>query len=165
MTETVAIGPVRDLSEVRPLWLELAHHIQAVSPEELPDAVPDETSWERRRAEYAGWLSDPDAFGLIARTDGGAVAGYAIVSIERDHGLDDTWATAPVLAELQSLAVSAPLRSRGVGGALLDAVEAELRARGIRELLIGAVTTNHDALRFYARRGYTPFAVTLYRRL
>ncbi len=53
----------------------------------------------------------------------------------------------------------------GVGTQLLDAVEGRLRESGTRDLLIGVVAGNADALRFYERRGATPFYTQMYRRL
>ena len=49
------------------------------------------------------------------------------------------------------------LRGRGVGSAVMDAVEAEARRRGC----VGAhvETTDYQALPFYERRGYTVFGV------
>ncbi len=52
-----------------------------------------------------------------------------------------------------------------MGTQLLDAVEERLRESGTRDLLVGVVAGNADALRFYERRGLTPFFTQLYRRL
>jgi ribosomal protein S18 acetylase RimI-like enzyme len=48
-------------------------------------------------------------------------------------------------------------RGKGIGSALLDAVEARLRQLGIDDMLIGVITTNSEAMRLYERRGAQPF--------
>jgi len=59
--------------------------------------------------------------------------------------------------ELTSLNAQAP--GRGIGTALLAAVEAVARAAGCRRLWLITTNDNVDALRFYQRRGYRLVAV------
>ena len=47
-------------------------------------------------------------------------------------------------------------RGVGIGTALMDAVDAELTLRGVEDVEIGVDTANHEAVRFYERRGYRP---------
>ncbi len=51
------------------------------------------------------------------------------------------------------LSVLPEARGRGVGKALMDAVERELAHRGVDRLTLAVVYGNEGALRFYARRG------------
>ena len=53
------------------------------------------------------------------------------------------------------LTLHAAERGRGVGTALLDAVESLARERGCRRLWVLTTNDNVDALRFYQRRGFT----------
>lgn len=58
------------------------------------------------------------------------------------------------LAVLWDLRVAPPFRRRGVGGALLGAVEAWARARRSGVLQVETQNTNVPACRFYARHGF-----------
>ena len=69
------------------------------------------------------------------------------------------------LAELVVLAVLPQWRARGVGSALLDAVEARLREMDVQDMVISVVTTNDDAMRLYRRRGAEPFVTELIQRV
>lgn len=70
--------------------------------------------------------------------------------------IPDTWRTGERIGELESLSVLPSHRGRGIGGALLDAVDAAFEARGIRDLIVGALAGNDAALRLYERRGFRP---------
>jgi ribosomal protein S18 acetylase RimI-like enzyme len=137
-----------DVDRVAPLWKELLDHIAA-----LPDAIvpirPFEQSWPLERAQMLHELAD-DGFVLVARRDA-AVLGYAYVRI---CDADPVWYTGEKYAELAHLCVAKGERSRQIGGELMDAVDRELLQRGIDDVQIGVDAANHDALRFYRRRGY-----------
>ncbi len=148
------------IEEVRPLWEALLEHHGNVSPPELPPTREPGESWRRRRAEYDVWLAEPGSFTLLAEA-GGSPIGYALVRV--DHG-DDTWSTDERVAVVETLSVDPAWRGRGVGTALMDAVDEELVRSGIRELFVGAVATNRDAVRFYERRGLTVTLVQFYGR-
>jgi GNAT superfamily N-acetyltransferase len=107
----------------------------------------------RRRALYLDLLERPDAFVLLARRDGGAV-GYVLVHMH--EGADDTWATGPRIAELESFAVLASERGRGVGTLLLDAVDARLDELGVADVIVAVLVGNTGAEELYRRRGWVP---------
>jgi ribosomal protein S18 acetylase RimI-like enzyme len=54
-------------------------------------------------------------------------------------------------------------RGLGIGGRLMDSIETRLAELGIRDIAVSAMVENASALRFYARRGYTPREVMHYR--
>lgn len=58
-------------------------------------------------------------------------------------------------AELVSLAVDPREQRQGVGRALLDRSRAELRRRRIKHWWLTVRTTNHKAIAFYERYGFT----------
>jgi ribosomal protein S18 acetylase RimI-like enzyme len=156
MAQIAIAGPER-IDELRPLWLELHHHHQAVSL--VQPFVDDETSWAARRRSYVATF-DHGGFALVAEEDG-ALAGYAMVRLH--EGPDDSWAFEQRYAEVWTLVVAERARGRGIGSALLDAVDAELARRGIHDLVIGVMEGNDDARRLYERRGLVPGWVQLYR--
>ena len=144
------------LDRLRPLWLELHHHHQAVGGPALGPYVDDEHSWNACRATYAK-LFDAGGFAFLAERDGELV-GYALVAVmpASETILDDTWRVGERVAEIETVFVAPAERGAGIGSALLDRVDAELQAEGIEDVLIGAVVTNSDAIRLYERRGFRP---------
>jgi ribosomal protein S18 acetylase RimI-like enzyme len=142
------------LDDVRPLWLSMMeHHVAVAAPiPGIPMRAPED-SWPIRRRRYEDWLSQPDAFLLLAETRDLAV-GYAVVSF---HPEDDTNVTGPRTAELHSLAVLASHRGTGLGRRLLRAVYREVRALGVEEMMIAVMEGNDRVRDFYGREGFTPW--------
>jgi ribosomal protein S18 acetylase RimI-like enzyme len=144
------------LDRLRPLWLELHHHHQAVGGPALGPYVDDDDSWTACRATYAGLLAR-DGFVLLAER-GDDLVGYALVAVlpATETILDDTWRTGERIAEIETVCVAPSERGAGIGSALLDRADHELEAAGIADVLIGAVAANTDAIRLYERRGFRP---------
>ncbi|HJP97910.1 MAG TPA: GNAT family N-acetyltransferase [Rhodanobacteraceae bacterium] len=84
---------------------------------------------------------------LVAEDDGG-VAGWAEASLQR-HLVHDA------RAELAGLVVAEGARNRGVGVALLRAVEAWARDCGLREMIVRSNVVRERAHHFYLREGYS----------
>ena len=154
MTE-IERGGLDDVGALRELWLELHHHHAQVAPQS-GEFTDDETSWAVRSASYREWLSDPRSFVLLAR-DGDQLAGYCLVRVfESGADLRDAWIVPEVIAEVETLVVSAAGRGSGLGSRLMDEAEAELERAGITHILIGLIPGNDGAQRLYERRGYKP---------
>ena len=147
------------LEALEPLWRALMDRHRQVW-EVVPMRDYDD-SWPRRKAQYLEWLAAPDSFILVARR-ADRLLGYAVVGI---HEADETYATGERLAEIHTLALLPGERDRGLGGALMDEVERRLLADGVSDVLVGTMHNNDAALRFYARRGFTPFVHLQYRKL
>lgn len=81
---------------------------------------------------------------LVAEHDGG-IAGSVSLNV-RKH--------APGYLHLFALDVSPALRGRGIGTALVAAVEEEARRRGLRGVCLDVGVENHGARRLYERLGY-----------
>jgi ribosomal protein S18 acetylase RimI-like enzyme len=145
---TIARLDPADVDLVAPLWKELLDHI-ATLPGAIVPIRPFEQSWPLERAEMLAELAR-DGFVLLARR-GTDVVGYAYVRI---CDADPVWYTGERYAEVAHLCVARGERGRQVGGRLIDAVDEELLRRGIDDVQIGVDAANHDALRFYERRGY-----------
>jgi ribosomal protein S18 acetylase RimI-like enzyme len=160
---TISRAGAEALDRLRPLWLALHHHHQAVGGERLGPYVDDDASWTARRALYVDFLAD-GGFALLAERDD-ALVGYAMVAIKTsvETELDDTWVSGDRVAEIETLVVLPEARGDGVGTALLDAVDAELAERGIDDVLIAAFVTNTDAIRLYERRGFRPASLYMIR--
>ena len=151
----ISIDP---LAELEPLWRSLHRHHRATAA--VPVLADDDLSWQRRSDWYRSMLATGQAFVLVAR-DGGAAIGYAYVHIR--PGDDDTWPVGAHMAELVSLAVAPDQRSRGIGTALMDAVDAELERRGIHDLEVAVMAGNDRAVAFYQRRGLVVGELLLFR--
>jgi ribosomal protein S18 acetylase RimI-like enzyme len=159
----VQLGGVEDIDSLRDLWLELHHHHAEVAPRSGP-FVDDESSWRVRAGSYRDWLSDPRSFVLLAR-DGERLVGYALVRVfESGDDLRDAWVVPDVIAELETLVVTAGARGDGIGGRLLDAMDAELERRGVEEVQVGLIPGNDGAQRLYESRGYLKRWLVLFKR-
>jgi len=97
--------------------------------------------------QYRQHLVSPTAVVLVAADESGLL-GTALVFFRR----------ASDLARLYSIAVAHGARGRGVGEALLAAVEQAALRRGARRIRLEVRQDNASAMRLYERRGYTRFA-------
>lgn len=113
-------------------------------------------------AEVRSWLTGPDRVLLIA-DEAGAVVGYAAVALSRRpaSGLRpaDCWAT------VDQLCVDAPHRGRGLGTALLDAVDHWAREHDATHVQLTVAAANGGARSLYSRVGFTPLNIRLSRPL
>jgi ribosomal protein S18 acetylase RimI-like enzyme len=157
MAPRIALAGAERVDELQPLWLQLHHHHATVS--RVQPFVDDETSWTLRRKGYVEILG-AGGFVLVAEDDDG-LAGYALVKLH--EGGDDSWALADRWGEVWTLVVDERRRARGIGSALLDAVDAELASRGVHDLMIGVMEGNDAARRLYERRGLVAGWLQLYR--
>ena len=155
--EIVRAGAER-IPDLQPLWQSLSRHHAAVAPElaMLGEVRSEADSWAARRELYEDWLGDPDAFVLIAESQGEPV-GYAVVQL---RGPEETWATGDRVAVLETLAVLPEHRGRGIGSALVERMHEELRRLGASHFMVSVIASNADAVRFYERLGLTRFLVT-----
>jgi ribosomal-protein-alanine acetyltransferase len=97
--------------------------------------------------QYRQHLNSPTALVLVA-ADGAGLLGTAIVFFRRETDL----------ARLYSIAVADGARGRGIGEALLTAVERAARRRGAARMRLEVRQDNAAAMRLYERRGYARFA-------
>lgn len=161
-----ALDP-RQLDDLRPLWLALRDHHDAITPEEWGPVLDDDASWAQRRETYRKLLSEPGSFSLVARAGDPITSGYphtaaplayAMVSVTNGS---PTWANMQRVGYLETLSVAPYARGRGVGKTLLDAVRARLLEGGMRRLELTAVVYNERARSFYEREGFANTFVTM----
>jgi GNAT superfamily N-acetyltransferase len=127
---------------------------------ERPLAVPYLKDYDAYPPEApAQWASQFDLsnWGLLVawsagRRVGGAAVAYNTPEISMLEGRSE-------LAVLWDLRVSPEVRGKGVGFALLQAIENWARARGCRQLKVETQNVNVAACLFYARQGFTLAAV------
>jgi acetyltransferase len=127
---------VRRLAELHAEAMSVGMSLGA-APESDADALAE----LHRRA-----LRDPSRVVLVAEVDGTIVGMVHLVPSEA--------ANATHRAEVQRVAVGSQARGRGVGRALMAAVEEEGRRRGLTLLWL-TTHADADAEAFYASVGYT----------
>jgi ribosomal protein S18 acetylase RimI-like enzyme len=152
----VTRGSAADIPALEPLWVAV-HHQHAASMPELGPYVSDAQTWEQQRAIYEELFAKSGTVLLLAHVDG-ALVGYAVAHVMpvRETWIYDTWETGDRIGELEAIGVLPGHRGQGIGSALLDAVDRELEALGVRDVILGVLPGNTDAMRLYARRGFTP---------
>lgn len=152
------------LDELKPVWRGLYEHHLALTPHLRERSRGVEHAWRARREAEREWLAqEPLTFVLAAEGEGGYL-GYAFVRVS-SATFATSWSASDPLAELSILAVLPRVRGRGIGSALLDAVEARLVELGVQDMTISVVTTNVDAMRLYERRGAVRFVTELVQRV
>ncbi len=93
-------------------------------------------------AEMARWLAMPSVV-TVAAFDSSAVTGFVLAQAVADQ------------AEFLTFGVDPAWRRRGIGRALLGALEAELARRGTRALYLDVAEDNTAALALYRIAGFT----------
>jgi ribosomal protein S18 acetylase RimI-like enzyme len=96
----------------------------------------------------------------LARAEGNTYEALVAVDSDRDHPLGYACFGQTPMTEtsfdLYWLVVAADARGRGIGAALMTAVEDQLRARGVRRIRVetSSLEGSGGAARFYAKTGY-----------
>lgn len=141
-----------DVETIADHWVDLAREQRGYGSHVLPEA---------NRGAITDLLGAHRVNGglLVARA-GDDVTGFATFTIER--GSIDLDVTRGVLSNLY---VRPPYRNRGVGSALVAAVESELASRDVSVVTLEVMADNDAAKRFYRRNGYGEHRVTMERRL
>ena len=98
------------------------------------------------RRQYRHHIMSDNA-GVLVAVDASGLLGKAVVFFRRNTDI----------ARLYSIAVAHEARGRGLGEALLAAVERAARARGCRHLRLEVRQDNAGAIRLYERLGYRRF--------
>jgi GNAT superfamily N-acetyltransferase len=99
------------------------------------------------RERLVGLLADPSYSAFVAESDG-APLGLAGGRVGRYFEKDGMY------AQLVILVVAADAPERGIGSALLSAVEAWATSQGAKEITVNSGNHRDQAHRFYERRGF-----------
>ncbi len=148
-------GDASRIDELEPLWLALREHHGSITAH-WGDLRAPEDSWARRRKNYVDILAEGGLL-FIAEEDG-AILGHAMCEIEQ--GGSPTWAWPRDFVAVVDLIVLPDHRGRGVGEALMRAVEQEARERGVAALDLMVAVPNETARRFYERQGFRADLIT-----
>ena len=101
-------------------------------------------------AYYAAILADPDCLTWLVEEAVGAPVGYAVLQPAKLPGTD-----AATDVELKRIYMLSKWHGGGWGAKLYQAVEDQARARGAKRLVLSVYIHNHNAQRFYQKRGFS----------
>jgi phosphinothricin acetyltransferase len=140
-------------------------HIRDATPDDVPaiariynEGIEDRTATLetelRSPEERAGWLAShgPRHPVLLAVDPGGTVLGWGSLNRFNPRAAYDH------VADF-SLFVAREVRGRGVGGALLSALEVRARAIGYHKMVLAAFPTNTPGTRLYERHGFSTVGI------
>ncbi|CAM3152866.1 GNAT family N-acetyltransferase [Sphingomonas antarctica] len=113
------------------------------------DAVVKFVDETHSTAYYAKILADPACRTWLVEEAVGAPVGYAVL---QPANLPETDAATDV--ELKRIYVLSKWHGGGWGAKLYQAIEDEARARGAKRLVLSVYVHNHNAQKFYAKRGF-----------
>jgi GNAT superfamily N-acetyltransferase len=133
---------------IRPARLADAPRLVALLAAGTLRASEDPGELDRYRAALAEIAATPGNIVLVAVVDG-EVAGLCQLIMFRH--LQERGGRC---AEIESMHVDARLRSRGIGGALLEAAVDRARLGGCYRVQLTSNLRRADAHRFYARHGF-----------
>jgi [ribosomal protein S18]-alanine N-acetyltransferase len=98
------------------------------------------------RAELRFYIEHRGAFTRVAELDG-TIAGFVVARSAGERG------------HILTLDVVEAARRRGVGRALMDAVDGELARRGVAQIFLEVDVANTGARLFYERLGYRALGI------
>jgi phosphinothricin acetyltransferase len=136
--------------------VEDAPAIARIYNQGIEDRVATLETQLRSPEERAEWLAarDPRHPVLVARDGGGAVLGWSSLNAFNPRAAYDH------VADL-SVYVAREHRGRGIGDALLGALEQRARGLGYHKLVLAAFPSNALGMRLYERHGFATVGVYL----
>ena len=159
----LVIRPAKDvdLEQLLGLYEEFnAHYVSAV-PDHLRLMIkPGYKDSSEFAAALREIINGRDATILVAET-GGRLVGLSEIYIRQEQLRSGAYP----YAYMQSLVVSAPSRSQGIGMLLVDAAEDWARERGACEMRLEPLEFIEGLLNFYERLGYKTIRRTISRNL
>ncbi|MGA8475236.1 MAG: arsinothricin resistance N-acetyltransferase ArsN1 family A [Candidatus Cybelea sp.] len=127
--------------------------IRRIYNEGIEDRVATLETDPEPLAEIQRWWSDhDDCFTVLVATDGAAIIGWASLNRYSQR------CAHAAIADL-SVYVSRSHRGRGVGSALLRALESHAIAAGFHKIVLHALNDNEHGKRLYRRSGFREVGV------
>jgi GNAT superfamily N-acetyltransferase len=156
----VAIRPAEsaDVAAIARLYLEVAPEVVAREPSFRH--VPDLADVEHR---YSSRIRDDDRAVLVAVVSD-ALSGFVDASFQR-HENQGTYTRTGDDVYIEELIVTASTRRRGIGTALMHAIEEWGHGRGARMIWLDTHLSNEAARAMYAGIGYREVGVELVKQL
>jgi ribosomal protein S18 acetylase RimI-like enzyme len=116
---------------------------------QIPDAVLDALSVERRAGQWRTWLSEQvEGTSVSVAVENEAVVGFCWVGRSRDEDATDT------TGELLAIYVLPQHQGLGIGRSLMaDGVD-RLKAAGFQDAILWVLESNSSARGFYERYGW-----------
>ncbi len=131
---------------VAALWEQLVRYHQQLDPA-MPEPLPDGAVRYARRMVDS--VHDTYAHTLVAELDG-RIVGYITAMI---YDLMPDVFVSELAGMVGDIFVLDEMRGRGIGRALVEAVEGWFRLRGVRYYEWYTATANHDGLAFWQQVG------------
>jgi L-amino acid N-acyltransferase YncA/DNA-binding MarR family transcriptional regulator len=140
--------------EIRDARVEDASAIARIYNQGIEDRVATLETQLRSPEERAEWLAarGPRHPVLVAQDGGGAVLGWASLNAFNPRAAYDH------VADL-SVYVAREHRGRGIGDALLGALEQRARGLGYHKLVLAAFPSNAPGMRLYERHGFATVGI------
>lgn len=137
----------------------LMEQLHGLHVQNRPDVYRDADPLDEN--EFAAFLEDMGKIGLVAEIDG-TVAGFCDAVMKQPQN--------PLMqpvrtAYLDDICVDEACRHRGVGKALMQAMEKAAREAGAETLLLTVWSFNHAAAAFYEATGMSPRNVVMEKKL
>lgn len=141
--------PTREGLTIRPATIADSPAIARIYNQGIEDRVATLETQARSAEERAAWLAarGPRHPVLAAVDSGGLVHGWASLNPFNPRPAYDH------VADI-SVYVAREKRGRGIGDALLGALEEHARALGFHKLVLAAFPNNAPGMRLYQRHGY-----------
>jgi ribosomal protein S18 acetylase RimI-like enzyme len=155
---TVRAAEPADVGTIARLYMEVAAEVVAREPSFRH--VPDTGEVERR---YQSRIAEADRAVLVA-VSGDAVVGFVDASLQRHEG-GGTYHRTGIDVYVEELIVTASQRRRGVGTALVLAIEAWGHNADARMIWLDTHLTNAAARGLYGAIGYREVGVELVKEL
>ena len=132
---------------------KLSYRDWALPGWEPPSLAAEQSRWERRLADLAGWT-------LIAFDSKGALGTVHFTDARAERGEGNAIAGR---AHLSGLFVVQTRWGEGIGSALLEAALAEMRGRAYRKAQLFTATANQRSRIFYEHRGWRAVATNTHK--
>jgi ribosomal protein S18 acetylase RimI-like enzyme len=158
MTISVRAASAADIDDV----VRLNRDVQQLHATLEPSFFKAHFDSEDVAAFFSAKLALPGNQILLA-DNGNGLSGYLWFEVQDRPETPLTFARKRIY--IHHLSVQTEARRQGIASALLREVEAQARIAGIANIALDMWAANEPARRFFAARGFTPFNLSLGRRL
>lgn len=147
--------------------------IRACSPQDIDGVMALERQWEREqiaygefnpmtREAYLAILEHFPAYFLVAE-HARQLVGYTHASVQRDTPIQVIPAAEPYVV-IEDIYVQPDVRSRDIGGALLERIFEVAQQDGIERFVVGTLSIDTDRiLKFYRSHGFTAWRIQFFK--